>query len=415
VRAEAETKGLELGLPGAGKRVIWIKLPKGGAARLLASPVTPNGHVKLALIGAVLWGFLRKSHTKPKSCFLVEAIGRRLVSQGVRHENPVTEVARLWKMPLLERGGNVNGRNSNRWGLAPWMNCRSSEVVRLFVTERLASLWQRKRDLFDEHRADQYPLTPAVKDILKRLHPLASLNDYDKDPQLRAFRKAPEKIGLTRDGEITTSFGRMPKEIRRRFGLDGFRGSEVDISSAHFALLHPLYTHEEQQGEEAMRYREALQTQSLYGPERIHKYELLASLNKHPTLLLDSEAYRTFRKAFPILAKRSEEKRWNQPKRLGRILRNATGQVMDATLKAASEDAIPVIPIHDGLAVFPPETQIAQACQLQDERADRNFAEEAVRARCELRIALAAASKVHEVAGVYPTVKLGDEKLVFKF
>ena len=297
---------------------------------------------------------------------LTKAMGLRFVRALGEGVNPVTFVCESWGCTLLSRGSSINGNKTNLWSYPSWADGRTVRLP-VALTPYQRKRWQNRRAILVHCANKANPAAALVRETLaltkesvefKRR--ASALRASGQIQTVRAYRKDPSKVNITRDGDIQSVVSRLPEELRSLLLIGGCAVAEFDIKSAHAVLLGMFYDGELGEEWAAERGRFVAEAvagfPSLYGPSKEHKISFLSALNQSPTAARHaSHGYREFERLLPLLAAKAARIRWRNPKALGSILRNRLAIIMRELVKENHADGIRSIPVVDSVVVAVPE------------------------------------------------------------
>lgn len=317
----------------------------------------------LLLVASLLWeGRDRKNSTLR----LTKAMGLRFVSGLSKGVNPVTFVCKAWGCALHSKGSSINGNKTNLWSFPSWADGQTL-MFQVVLTPHQRKRWNNRDRILIECSNKANPPAALVRETLALTEEsvefkrrASALTTCGKIQTVRAYRKNPTKINITRDGDIQSVVSRLPEELRSLLLIGGCAVAEFDIKSAHAVLLAMFYKDETGEDWAAEQKRFVAEGRAgflaLYGAKKEHKKAFLSALNQLPMVGRHaSHGYREFERLFPLLAGKTARIRWLKPKALGSILRNRLAIIMREVVKENHADGIRSIPVVDSLLVPMPK------------------------------------------------------------
>lgn len=349
---------------------VSFKLPSGGYEALaLYLPLTPVKLSGLLMVASLLWSSLKRSKDGTRLMRLTDAAALRFVD-GVRGcSNPTTFVARAWGCLQATKGCNINGKIANSWHLPEWWK-GGIEKVTVRLTARQFILWRNRGAIMRECLDQSNPHAAIVRETLRATKPginfinaVEKLTELGERDSVKAYRRHPEKLNVTRDGDVQSSVSRLPAIVREALSINGQSVAEFDIQSAHAALLGMFYNETMGAGWEEEKVRFAEETQagfpSLYGTgddRKRRKIEFLSALNQETRVArFASEAWRDFEHLFPMLGRKVARMKKHNKDAVGRRLRVELAEIIKCLVLENGEDRIQTIPVVDSALVAMPD------------------------------------------------------------
>lgn len=350
----------------------------------------------LSLVAALLWSSRRTVKGGRVVLRLVKAAALRFVDLAAGPVNPASLVARAWGCEAATRGNNINGKVANTWFVPGWCD-GSSEKVAVRLTPHQLLRWDRRRDILRECLDAANPHAAIVRKTLMVTTPGPAFDEtarrLTKDGERQAarnYRKNPQRLNLTRDGDVQSNVSRLPDVMREVLQIDGHPVAEFDVKSAHAVLLGMFYGGEsgEEWANEKDRFADEAQRGflSIYGADKEWKVGFLSALNQRTRVAHHaSEGYREFARLFPLLAGKVARLKASNKNTVGRRLRCELAKIIGRLLIENDADGIRTIPVVDSAVVAMPDDAFA-------------------RHRAEFRTAWRLAVPMGEVAGVTPII-----------
>ncbi len=306
----------------------------------------------LLLILAVMW---EGRNEDAKTMRLPKAMALRFISDyGIgRGKNPVTVLCESLGCTLIMPGSNKGGNVTNIWNY-PIGTTGTTEIT-VQLKPSLIGRWNRRGAIMKERQEKAEPATATIRATLKRVTESARFKEVAQNltakgeiQAVASWRKNPGKLTRTIDGDLLTGVNRLTKELRQSLLIGGREVIEIDLKSAHVAILPMLLVGDNSAAwiAETARFQAEYSTgfKRFYGERKEWKHDFLATFNQSVNAARHScPQYREFERSFPILAKRMNWIRAERPKALGTRLRSTLAKVMIPEIKAD------VLLITDGL------------------------------------------------------------------
>jgi hypothetical protein len=297
---------------------------------------------------------------------LTKSAANCFVDRVGRCSNPATFVAQSWGCLQVTKGCNINGKVANTWAVPDWAEGRS-ERIEIPLTPRQLQRWNQWPEILSECLDAANPHVAVVRKTLAETKPgpkfaaaVQKLTEKGERDAVKKYRKQPEKINVTRDGDVQSNVSRLPESTRSVLQIDGLDAVEFDIKSAHVCLLGMFYTGEigrDWLTEKKRFCDEAKQGFSaIYGAEKKWKIKFLSALNQSTRVAVHaSDGYREFERMFPLLADELARLRGRDGKQLGRKLRVTLAEIIKIALIENGKDGIKSIPVIDSMVIAKPE------------------------------------------------------------
>ena len=309
------------------------------------------------MILAVMW---KGRNRDARTMRLPKLAGCRFLT--LRGRNPVSIVCCALGCDLLAKGTNINGKQTNVWSYPAKANGNSKSVeVQLSPTQ--FKRWDSQREILLQCQEVANPATKIVREVLSRTSEsdsfksiAAQLSARGEIATVKAWRKSPQKVTLTKDGDILPVIARLPQRLRQALLIDGRPVVEWDIKSAHAVLLAMFYLGRTDHKWMEERSRFIVEANAgfpaLYGDEKQHKIKFLAALNQSALVATHaSHGYRELKRLFPLLQGWLAQMSEHKPKGIGSRLRSTLASIMRGAVLANYEAGVPCLPVTDALVV----------------------------------------------------------------
>jgi hypothetical protein len=305
---------------------------------------------------------------------LPKASARCFLDRIGRCANPASFVAKAWGCKQATYGSNVFGKVANTWFVPPWWD-GSEETVRVRLTPYQLDRWNRHNDILHKCFDKANPHAALVRRTLMVTTPgpafdatAARLAAKGERDAVKNYRRKPQCLNLTRDGDVQSNVSRLPDVMRAALLICGMPVAEFDVKSAHAVLLGMFYEGEtgEKWAEEKARFDGEVLSgfETIYGTgdqRKKRKRKFLSALNQETHIARYASAgYREFERLFPLLAAKVARMKRRDKNAVGRRLRCAMADIQNQSLIENHADGIPSIPIVDSAVVAMPEGVHAQ-------------------------------------------------------
>lgn len=340
-----------------------LALPDGVDVIGILSPLSKSDEqlAGMLMVFCVLWQGRNK---QARTIRLSKKHALRFISDSCigRGRNPVTVVCEALGCRLLEAGSNLHGKITNIWSYPPGADGGTIKKTAL-LTESQAKRWLARGKILRECQEASKPAVGVVREVLARTTEserfkelVTALTAKGEIQAVANWRKRPQNVRVTRDGDVLHPVARLPAALRRELLIDGLPVVELDVGSAHAVLLGMFYMNETGQDwiEERSRFIAEAHAgfPALYGDKKQHKRGFLSALNQSPAAARHaSHGYAELERHFPLLGVKLAWKRIERPKELGAILRSRLAEIMGEAVLENYRTGVPSIPVVDSVLV----------------------------------------------------------------
>lgn len=126
-----------------------------------------------------------------------------------------------------------------------------TEQIEIRLTNRQFANWESRDKIIQEELEAANPEMAIVRDTLAATAPgpnfgtvAAEAPSPGKKRAILNYLAAPQKLNLTREGEIQSNASRLPSSARDALEIDGNPVVQLDIKAAHPCLLGMFYAGE---------------------------------------------------------------------------------------------------------------------------------------------------------------------------
>ena len=218
------------------------------------------------------------------------------------------------------------------------------------------------------------PTDPKAKTVIE--HVGREKSDTTK-AALFAIHAGSHRVSINERGQITTTLGNCPKELRKVLILDGSATSECDISFCHSCFLPRLIAdrmkhagHTRDLEDERQRLIEFLSDGDFYSklcegdPTKRDQVKGAWNtlLNETNEKCLKRGLYLGMKRKFPLTFGILEDIKRDDHRTFSKMTQRWTSDVINAALMEVQRQGIPAIPLVDSIIV--PEQHREQVCEL---------------------------------------------------